>query len=132
MDDQRREVPPKPYEGPVSAMRESPWLSSEDLEDPSGKGWRDAVVTIEKVMEITDAQFKQGRTKKRCYALQFTGKARMLVLNGVNREVLKEMFGRTAAGWLGKQITLYVKPDVRLAKQTVPGIRIKPVSKATT
>jgi len=116
----------KEFKGSVSAMRESPWLASEDLENPSGDGWIEGVVTIERVMEVTDAQFKGGRSKKKCFAVQFVGKARMLVLNGVNRETLKEMFGRTAPQWIGKQITLYVKPDVMLAGKKVPGIRIKP------
>jgi hypothetical protein len=114
------------YKGAVSAMRESPWLASEDLENPRGPGYIEAVVTIERVMEVHDAQFKGGRRKDKCYAVQFVGKSRMLVLNGVNRETLKEMFGRTAPGWIGKQVTLYVKPDVLLMGKKVPGIRIKP------
>jgi len=114
------------YTGPISTMRDSPWLSSEDLEDPNGKGWIQEVVTIEGVMEIHNAQFKGGRSKKKCYAVQFVGKTRMLVLNGVNRETLKEMFGRTTPDWIGRQVLLYVKPDVMLAGKKVPGIRIKP------
>lgn len=113
------------YTGPIATMRDSPWLSSEDLEDPKGSGWIQEVVTIEGVMEIHNAQFKGGRSKKKCYAVQFVGKARMLVLNGVNRETLKEMFGRTTPEWIGKQVILYVKPDVMLAGKKVPGIRIK-------
>jgi len=114
------------YTGPISTMRDSPWLSSEDLEDPKGSGWIQEVVTIEGVMEIHNAQFKGGRSKKKCYAVQFVGKTRMLVLNGVNRETLKEMFGRTTPDWIGRQVLLYVKPDVMLAGKKVPGIRIKP------
>jgi hypothetical protein len=114
------------YTGPIATMRDSPWLSSEDLEDPKGSGWIQEVVTIEGVMEIHNAQFKGGRSKKKCYAVQFVGKARMLVLNGVNRETLKEMFGRTTPDWIGRQVLLYVKPDVPLAGKRVPGIRIKP------
>jgi len=115
----------KQYSGPVSAMRDSPWLASEDLEDPAGNGYREAVVTIETVMEIKDAQFKGGRSKPKGYALKFEGKERMLYLNGVNRETLKEMFGRRAADWIGQKIKLYVKPDVQLMGKKVPGIRVK-------
>jgi hypothetical protein len=114
------------YTGPIATMRDSPWLSSEDLEDPKGSGWIQEVVTIEGVMEIHNAQFKGGRSKKKCYAVQFVGKARMLVLNGVNRETLKEMFGRTTPDWIGQRVLLYVKPDVPLGGKRVPGIRIKP------
>ena len=119
----------KPFSGRVAEMRDSPWLSSEDLEDPAGNGYIEAHVTIEKVLEITDAQFKGGRSKKRGFALQFAGKSRMLYLNGVNRETLKEMFGRRASDFVGKSIVLYVKPDVSLMGQKVPGIRIKAVPK---
>lgn len=117
------------YSGPVAAMRDSPWLASEDLEMPDGKGYRDAVVTIDTVLEVRDVQFKGGRKKAKGYALQFHGKERRLFLNGVNRETLKEMFGRRATDWIGKAITLYVKPDVMLAGKKVPGIRVKPAPK---
>jgi hypothetical protein len=113
------------YTGPIATMRDSPWLASEDFENPKGSGWLPEVVTIEGVMEIHNAQFKGGRSKKKCYAVQFVEKDRMLVLNGVNRETLKEMFGRTTPEWIGKQVLLYVKPDVILAGKKVPGIRIK-------
>ena len=116
----------KQFSGKVSEMRDSPWLASEDLEDANSSGYVEATVTIDRVMEITDAQFKGGRSKKKCYAIQFVGKARMLVLNGVNRETLKEMWGRKATDWIGKQIVLYVKPDVLLMGKKVPGIRIRP------
>ena len=115
------------YGGPISAMRDSPWLSSEDLEKPDGDGHFEVTVTIETVLEIRDAQFKGGRKKAKGYALQFEGKERKLYLNGVNRETLKEMFGgNRAADWIGKKITLYVKPDVMLAGKLVNGIRVKP------
>lgn len=116
----------KDYQGAVSSMRESPWLASEDLEDQNGSGYREVVVTIKAVKEIADAQFKGGRSKKKCYALEFEGKERWLVLNGVNRETCKEMFGRKAADWIGKRLMLYVKTDVLLMGKKVPGIRIKP------
>ena len=116
----------KDYKGAASTMRDSPWLSSEDLENPNGNDYLQVVVTIKSVKEIADAQFKGGRTKKKCYALEFEGKERWLVLNGVNRETCKEMFGRKAADWIGKRLTLYVKTDVLLMGKKVPGIRIKP------
>jgi len=131
MREKPAEMREKPYTGPVAAMRDSPWLASEDLENPDGTGWREVTVVIDKVMEITDAQFKGGRSKKRGYALQFVNKSRMLYLNGVNRETLKEMFGRLARDWLGKTVTLWVKPDVLLMGQRVPGIRVKQVTSAS-
>jgi len=122
----------KQFSGKVSEMRDSPWLSSEDLEDASSTGYIEATVTIERVMEITDAQFKGGRSKKKCYAIQFVGKTRMLVLNGVNRETLKEMFGRRATDWIGQRIVLHVKTDVQLMGKKVPGIRIKAAQQRPT
>jgi hypothetical protein len=113
------------FDGRMSEMRDSPWLASEDLENPDGDGWIEAVVTIVAVMEIRNAQFKGGRTKKKGFALKFREYERMLFLNGVNRETLRELHGRKAADQIGKTIVLYVNPKVPLAGKMVPGIRIK-------
>ena len=114
------------FDGRLSEMRDSPWLASEDLENPDGDGWVEAVVTIVAVMEIRNAQFKGGRTKKKGFALKFAEYERMLFLNGVNRETLRELHGRKSADQIGKTIVLYVNPRVPLAGKMVPGIRIKP------
>jgi hypothetical protein len=118
------------FAGRMSEMRDSPWLSSEDLEDPDGGGYIEAEMTISGVLEIRDAQFKGGRTKAKGHAIKFQGNERMLYLNGVNREKLKEMFGRTAPDMVGKSIVLYVDPRVKLMGKVVPGIRIKASEKA--
>ena len=113
------------FAGRLSEMRDSPWLASEDLEHESGEGYIELVATIAAVLEIRDAQFKGGRTKAKGYALTFREFERMLYLNGVNRETLKEMFGRKASDLVGNTIVLYVNPRVKLAGKLVPGIRIK-------
>lgn len=112
------------FAGRLSDMRDSPWLASEDLENPLG-GYSDLVVTITAVLEIRDAKFKDGRTKAKVFAIQFREFTRMLCLNATNRDTLKAMFGRTADDVIGNQIVLYVDPRVKLAGKVVPGIRIK-------
>ena len=113
------------FAGRMSEMRDSPWLASEDLEDPNGTGYIETTMTIAAVLEVRDAQFKGGRTKAKGYAIQFREIDRMLYLNGVNREKLKEMFGRKAGALVGKTIVLYVNPRVKLMGNIKPGIRIK-------
>jgi len=119
------------FAGRMSEMRDSPWLASEDLENPDGPGYIETVLTVATVMEIRDAQFKGGRTKAKGYALKFREIERMLYLNGVNREKLKEMFGRKASDVVGQAITLYVNPRVKMAGKTVPGIRVKDAPEKT-
>ena len=113
------------FAGRMSEMRDSPWLASEDLENTHGDGYIEVVLTISSVLEIRDAEFKGGRKKKKGYAIAFQEIERMLYLNGVNRETLKEMFGKTAPEVVGNKITLYVNPHVRLGKEIKAGIRIK-------
>lgn len=115
------------YTGPVSAMIDSDWLSAKQLEDPDGDGYLTATVTIEKVMELHDVEFEQGRKKKKCYALKFSGKDRMLILNATNRDTLTAAYGRRAKHWLGRKVTIYVQTGIKLGRKVVPGIRLKPV-----
>ncbi len=113
------------FSGRLSDMRESPWLASEDLERPDSPGYIELTATIKAVMEIRNATFAGGRTKPKGYALEFAEFTRMLYLNATNRVTLKELHGRTAPEVVGKRITLYVNPKVKLAGKLVPGIRIK-------
>lgn len=106
--------------GRSAEMRVSPWLAAEDID-----GLGDVKVTIAKVRKHEDVEFEQGRKVKVAYSLQFDGKQRELVLNATNRKAVMAMFGTVTTGWLGKQITLYVDPNVKLKGQTVKGIRIR-------
>ena len=111
----------KPFEGTSSAMRaDTPWLASEDLMDTG-----DVVVEIGGVFHNEDAEFEDGR-KEDVFSLSFKGKKKQLVLNATNRKTLVKMFGSKVVKWIGRAITLYVKPDVKAFGETRPGLRIRP------
>jgi hypothetical protein len=119
------------FNGRLAEMRDSPWLASEDLEDPNGDGYLESAATIEAVLKIRKAQFKGGRTKNG-FAVKFTQFERMLFLNGINRDTLKRLCGRKSEDLIGKTVVLYVDPNVKLAGKIVAGIRVKEHDAALT
>jgi hypothetical protein len=108
------------YSGPAGIARDSPWLTAEDL--PDGK---DVVVEVADVQLYPEVTYQGGRTKKNQLALVFRGKERQLGLNATNRKVLAALYGNLCGGWVGKRITLYVDPHVRMAGKEVRGVRIR-------
>ena len=109
------------FDGTAAEMRDSPWLSAEDLVPAPGK---QATVTIERVMKYRNVQFDKGRSKPEAYALKFAGKQRELVLNATNRKKLVELFGPKVDDWKRQKVSLYVS-STTLAGKTVPCIRIR-------
>jgi len=57
--------------------------------------------------------------------LVFEGKKKALPLNVVNREKLESKFGKETDEWIGKEITLWPDPAVKIGRETVGGVRIK-------
>lgn len=111
-----------PFDGRSSAMRgPSPWLASENLD-----GLGDVEVTIESVIQHTNATMQDGRKTPKLFALKFTGKDMQLVLNATNRKSLVKLYGVDTKEWRGKKIKLYVQDGVRCPSGgTTKGIRIR-------
>jgi len=114
------------FRGRASEMRESPWLSSEDL-----IGLGDVTLTIEDVRRYENLSFAKGRKKPQAYGIKFAGAARELILNGTNRVALMRAYGIDVTDWIGKPITLYID-HTQLAGQSVPCIRFRPLDKGDT
>lgn len=119
------------YRGPVSAMKKSPWLASEDLLGIEGG----VDVTIEAVMRHEQAVFDEGRVEAEVYSLKFEGKEKELVLNATNRKTLARAYGARTTEWAGKEINVYVQDGVRKPGgkrgETTTGLRVRPVSEPT-
>lgn len=98
------------YDGPITAMRTSPWLASEDLLDRPGMN---AHVTIECVHKHNDAKMQDGRKEAEIFTLKFAGKAKEMVINATNRKTLLAVFGPIKE-WTGKEIEIYVDQNVKL------------------
>ena len=110
------------YVGPTGAIRDSNWLTNEDISHTE-----DTIVTIEDVMMRKGVKFQGGRTKERAYSLKFVGRKRELLVNATSKKLLNLLSGAANCGaWRGLTIALYVKPDVGLADGTVgPAVRLR-------
>lgn len=135
-----------PHDGDLSRMRNSEWLSSDDL--LHGSRYLELLACIKGFTKETNAKFPQGRTANG-YAMEFSklaflgisqldekeGKGlqkaasdlldRRLFLNATNRRWLKDNLGNRTSDIVGQRIVVYVDPNVKLMGQKVPGLRLK-------
>lgn len=90
--------------------------------------WKDgqyktATVTIERITEEVIVGEK-GR-KSPATLLHFKGKRTPMILTRKQGKVLDSMFGPVKAGWVGKEITLWVEQRVRVQEGVADVLRIK-------
>lgn len=117
------------------SLIESEYLGQWDLQK-DGKTV-EAVVQIERVerfvpqkrqkKKVIDAQ---GRAEwkdapNRRIKISFKGKRKSWLAGPVTQEVIAKMFGPKIEDWIGKKITLYVDPSVKMGKQVTGGIRVR-------
>jgi hypothetical protein len=107
------------YRGPCGVLKDSNWLSAETIPHD-----RDTVVTIEAVVRRREVKFKD-ETKVGYGSLRFAGKDKELGLNATLILTLRTMFGPNTGDWFGKQVALYVDPDVKAFGRIVPAVRIR-------
>jgi len=118
-----KELQGKEFLDHVRKMRDavdSPWLSVRDIEDAG-----DVKVVIESVERFENVEFEQGRKKAVCYALKFAGKERRLLLGREKQDQIVRRLGKHTKDWVGKEITLYVDPNVKVKGVAVGGVRIR-------
>ncbi len=118
------------YRGPAGALKDSNWLTADLLPDD-----KDTIVTIEAVVRRKQVKFKD-ETKKGYGSLRFRGAQRELGLNATHLRVLIALFGSDTSAWFGKQVALYVDPDVNAFGKIVSAVRIRarrvePATKST-
>jgi hypothetical protein len=115
----------EPYTGPVSAMRKSPYLASDDISDAG-----EIEVVIEGVFRDTDVEMEGGRTEKELFTLKFVGQPKRMVLNATNVKTLSRSFGSKIENWKGKKLKLFVQTGVKAFGKITTGLRVKPDAKA--
>ncbi len=112
------------YTGSTGAMRDSLWLTNEDIPHDA-----DTIVTIEKVNLRRAYKFKGGSSKaaKDTFSLVFKGKKRELRVNATIRKTLNALTGSTvASAWKGMTIALFVQQDVGRPDGTIgPAVRVR-------
>ena len=108
----------------IGDLLDSRFLRWFDLVSQKDGKYVEAKVKISKVVKeqvfIPNANAKEDKP-----VLEFEGKQKMLILNKTNTMAIVDKHGPCVKDWVGKEITLYVDPNVKLRGQTVPGIRIK-------
>jgi hypothetical protein len=80
-----------------------------------------AAVTIERV-EIE--KLGSGRDAESKPILYFAGKAKGLVLNKTNANVISKLFGDETDGWIGKKVILY-PTETEMGGEIVPCLRVR-------
>jgi hypothetical protein len=88
----------------------------------SAKTWEqpgDLVLTIDYFIagEQVGSSFKD--------VVHFANDARSLALNDANAHAIAKLHGDDTDGWCGKQVVLYLDPDVEFAGQKTGGIRVR-------
>lgn len=101
----------------IGEMIESKYLKQSDVD-------ADVVVTIEKVGKANVAP--KGEEAEYKWLIRFTEFPKPMVLNSTNiKRLAKACASDDTDEWTGKQVVLYVDPDVEFAGNVVGGLRIR-------
>lgn len=107
----------------IGEMIESKYLKQTDVED-------EITVTVEKVGKANVA--KKGDEPEYKWLVRFKEFEKPMVLNSTNiKRLAKACDSDDTDEWTGKQVVLYVDPDVEFAGNIVGGLRIRSKAKAT-
>lgn len=105
----------------IGEMIESKYLKQTDVED-------EMTVTVVKVGKANVA--KKGDEPELKWLIRFQEFEKPMVLNSTNiKRLAKACDSDDTEGWIGKQVTLYVDPDVEFAGNIVGGLRIRAKAK---
>ncbi len=100
----------------LGEMIESRYLKQSDVHD-------ETVVTIEKIGKANVAP--KGEEQELKWLIRFEEFSKPMVLNNTNIKRLAKACGDDTDEWVGKQVILYVDPDVEFGGNVVGGLRVK-------
>jgi hypothetical protein len=99
----------------VSEMVQSKYLRKEDIED-------DTPATI-KGVKLEDLGKEDSKEQR--WVIYFKQFAKGMVLNVTTIRVLESAYGDDTDVWVGKQVLLYVDPNVSFQGRVVGGLRLR-------
>jgi hypothetical protein len=99
----------------TSEMFQSKYLKQADVPSP--------IVATMAGVEMQDVG--QDDKKETKAVLSFQGRIKPMVLNVENGTTLEELYGDDSDNWVGKQIEIYVNPDVKYGGKKVGGLRLR-------
>ena len=105
----------------VGDMIESKYLKQTDVHD-------ETLVTVVKVGKANVA--REGDEPEFKWLIRFKEFTKPMVLNSTNIKRLARACGDDTDEWTGKQVMLYVDPDVEFAGNVVGGLRVRGLPKA--
>ena len=82
----------------------------------------------EKTVRIRDCieeELGQGNEKERKPVLYFEGQTKGFVCNKTNSAVIVEAYGDDTSAWTGRDIVLFVDPNVMFQGKVTPAIRVR-------
>lgn len=101
----------------IGEMIESKYLKQSDVT-------ADVIVTVAKVGQANVAP--KGEEQELKWLIRFTEFSKPMVLNSTNiKRLAKACSSDDTDEWIGKQVVLYVDPDVEFAGNVVGGLRIR-------
>lgn len=101
----------------IGEMIESKYLKQSDVSD-------DTVVTVQKVGKANIA--REGDEPEYKWLVRFNEFPKPMVLNSTNIKRLAKACGSDDTDdWIGKQVVLYVDPDIEFGGNVVGGLRIR-------
>lgn len=120
----------QPLTGHYKTLIESDFLGQWDL--PKG---RDVTVKIagvfrynpekkQKKLNKETGQYEDEKNKR--IKITFHGKKKAWLAGPVSQKALAGMFGPNVERWVDQTITLYVDPNVKMGRDVVGGIRVRP------
>jgi hypothetical protein len=105
----------------LKEMLESKYLQQEDVDG-------EVVVTVHALKKVNVA--KEDETPEYKWTVKFQEFAKPMVANATNVKRMFKALGEDSEEWLGKQIILYVDPDVEFGGKIVGGLRVRGIRKS--
>jgi hypothetical protein len=100
----------------IGDMIESKYLKQSDVED-------ERVVTVAALKKVNVARDDEDPEYR--WTAKFNEFQKPMVLNVTNLKRLAKALGDDTDDWIGKQVILYVDPDIEFGGNVVGGLRIK-------
>ncbi len=108
------------------AQIERDHLGQSDLADGFG-GFKEGIVEIDSVPVLYRPRQPRSGEKLNKYLIRFKGKRKAWLSGPVTQATIASMYGPYLEEWVGKCITLYVDPDVKMKGERTGGIRVRPI-----
>lgn len=119
------------FRGHYKQPLENDTLGQWDLVDPKTGQAREAVVTIEWLEIYKPAVARTRKTadgrrlpeKLNKYLVGFVAKRKPWICGPASQQIIAALYGNEPQKWIGKQIKLWVDPNVTMGRARVGGIR---------